>query len=98
MASTESRLLAMRFSKEELEAMLDTALRELTGGKTVTSWTVGDSSAEKQAWLNAPPERRAKMIGEALCIKDPVMYPPDDVIPITQTRVVFSSAIDSSEE
>lgn len=98
MASTESRLLAIRFSKEELEAMLDAALKELAGGKTVTAWSVGDSSAEKQSWLNAPPERRAKMIGEALCIKDPDMYPPDDVIPITRTRAIFSSVSDQTDD
>lgn len=89
MASTESRLLSIRFSKEELEGMLDASLREMTGGKTITSWSVGDSSAEKQAWLNSPPERRAKTIGEALSILDPAMYPPDDLIAITQTRVRF---------
>lgn len=86
----EAKLLAARFSKEELETQLDAALQEMTGGKTIIQWSVGDSSAQKQPWLNAPPGSRAKVIAEALSILDPVTYPPEDFIAITQTRPTFS--------
>jgi hypothetical protein len=85
-----ANILAIRYSIEQLEAELDLILAEALGGKTVTSWSVGDSSAEKTAWLSQTPESRLKLVSEALSIKDPDTYPPDSVIPITQTRPDFS--------
>jgi hypothetical protein len=87
-----ANILAIRYSQEELEAELDLILAEAIGGKTVTSWSVGDSSAEKTAWLSQTPESRLKLVSEALSIQDPATYPPDRVIPITQTRPDFSGS------
>jgi hypothetical protein len=87
-----ANILAIRYSQEQLEAELDLILTEALGGKTVTSWSVGDSSAEKTAWLSQTPESRLKLVSEALSIVDPTTYPPDSVIPITQTRPDFSGS------
>lgn len=84
-----ANILALRKSQEELEAELDLILKELMGGKTLTSWSVGDSSAEKNVWLSQPPEQRARLVAEALSIIDPTTYPPDSVTAITQTKPVF---------
>jgi len=85
-----ANVLALRKSQEELEAELDLILAEMVGGKTVTSWSVGDSSAEKNVWLNQPPEARLRLVSEALSIIDPDTYPPDTVTAITQTRPTFT--------
>ncbi len=85
-----ANILAIRKSQEELEAELDLILAELMGGKTVTSWSVGDSSAEKNVWLSQPPEARMKLVAEALSIIDPTTYPPDSVTPIIRTRPSFA--------
>ena len=85
----EARLLTLNRSQEELEAELALVQKELTGGKTLTSWSVGDSSGEKNVWLSMPPGARLRAIAEALCILDPATYPPDFVTAVTQTRVEF---------
>jgi hypothetical protein len=92
-----ANILAIRYSQEQLEAELDLILAEALGGKTLTSWSVGDSSAEKTAWLTQTPEARLKLVSEALSIIDPTTYPPDSVIPITQTRVSFHVESSSSD-
>lgn len=85
-----ANIIAIRKSQEELETELDLILAEMMGGKTLTSWSVGDSSAQKNVWLSQPPEARLKIVSEALSIIDPTTYPPDSVIPITQTRPEFT--------
>lgn len=85
-----ANVLAARWSQEQLEEQLDNILAEIAGGKTLTSWSVGDSSAEKSVWLSKPPEERLKLIAEALSIVDPTTYPPDSFVAITQTRPAFS--------
>lgn len=85
-----ANVLAARRSQEELEDELDLILSEMTGGKTLTSWSVGDSSAEKSVWLTKPPEDRMKLVAEALSIVAPNEYPPDSFVAITQTRPAFS--------
>lgn len=85
----DARLLTLNRSQEELEAELALVQKELTGGKTVSSWSVGDSSGERNVWLNLPPAARLRAIAEALSILDPTTYPPDFVTATTQTRVEF---------
>lgn len=86
----DSRLLTLNRSQEELETELANVQSELMGGRTVTSWSVGDSSAEKNVWLSMPPGQRLRAIAEALSIINPTSYPPDFVQAVTQTRPVFS--------
>jgi len=88
MGST-ANYMARFLSVEELEAMMMAVLKEQAGGKSVIEWTMGDSSAKKAQWMNLPPSARMQDIGVALSIKDPVTYPPDDFIAITQTRPSF---------
>jgi DNA-binding response OmpR family regulator len=85
-----SNYLAKFFSVEELEAQMASVLREHVGGKSVVEWQMGDSSAKKLQWMSLPPSVRMQDIGQALSIKDPVTYPPETFIPITQTRPTFS--------
>lgn len=85
-----ARLLASRFSIEELEQQLDVVLKELNGGKSVIEWQVGDSAAKKAQWLNLPPAARLSDIAQALSIKDPEKYPAAEFTAIRQTRVTFS--------
>ncbi len=85
-----AKFMARFLSVEELEAMMLAALKEQAGGKSVVEWTMGDSSAKKAQWMNLPPSARMQDIGVALSIKDPDTYPPDEHIPITQTRVIFT--------
>ncbi len=82
--------LADHLSIEELEKMMVSVLREHIGGKSTIEWQVGDSAAKKVQWMQLPPTVRMQDIGQALSILDPVNYPPDTNIAITQTRVVFS--------
>ncbi len=84
-----AQIFAKRFSQEELEKLLDSVLKEQSGGKTVSAWTVGDSSAQRQIWLNSPPGSRAALLIEALVIVNPTEYPPDQFLPVTQTRPIF---------
>ena len=86
----EARLLTLNRSQEELEAELALIQKELLGGRTISSWTVGDSSATKNVWLNQPPALRLRMVAEALSILDPDKYPPDFVQATTHTRPIFS--------
>lgn len=85
----EAQMLADTYSQEELEELRSVVAREATTGKTVTSWTVGDSSAQKMPFLNYPPVRRYRWIYEALSILDPAKYPPEKFIAVEQTRVEF---------
>lgn len=82
--------MARHLSVEELEKMMLTVLKEHVGGKTVVEWQVGDSQAKKLQWMMLPPAVRLQDIGQALSIKDPDTYPPDEYTPITQTRVAFT--------
>lgn len=82
---------ALRRSQEELESEFDLIDAELSGGKTLTSWSVGDSSAEKHVWLAYPPDVRLEAVCLALHQKDPDNWPIDLVTKITQTRVVFNA-------
>ncbi len=75
---------------EELEKMMLAVLNEHAGGKSVVEWQMGDSAAKKVQWMQLPPSVRMQDIGQALSIKDPDTYPPDEMIAITQTRVIFS--------
>lgn len=82
--------LARYLSVEELEQMMLAVLREHTGGKSVVEWQMGDSAAKKVQWTQLPPSVRMQDIGQALSIKDPDTYPPDEHIAIAQTRVIFT--------
>lgn len=82
--------LADHLSIEELEKMMLSVLKEHVGGKSTIEWQVGDSAAKKVQWMQLPPAVRMQDIGQALSIKDPDAYPPDDNIAVTQTRVAFS--------
>lgn len=82
--------LARHLSVEELEKMMLSVLREHTGGKSVVEWQMGDSAAKKVQWMQLPPSVRIQDIGQALSIKDPDTYPPDEYIAITQTRPIFT--------
>lgn len=82
--------LAAHLSIEELEKMMLAVLKEHVGGKSVVEWQMGDSAAKKVQWMQLPPSVRMQDIGQALSIKDPDTYPPDQYIAITQTRVIFS--------
>lgn len=86
----DARLLTLNRSQEELETELANVQAELMGGKTVSSWNVGDSAATRNVWLNLPPQQRLRAIAEALSILDPTTYPPDFVQATTQTRVEFT--------
>lgn len=82
--------LARYLSIEELEKMMAAVLKEHIGGKSVVEWQMGDSAAKKVQWMQLPPTVRMQDIGQALSIKDPDTYPPDDFIPIKQTRPIFT--------
>ena len=86
----DARLLTLNRSQEELELELANIQSEMMGGRTVSSWSVGDSSAERNVWLSMPPGQRLRAVAEALSIIDPVTYPPDFVQAVTQTRPVFT--------
>ena len=82
--------LAKHLSIEELEKMMLSVLKEHVGGKSTIEWQVGDSAAKKIQWMQLPPSVRMQDIAMALSVKDPVTYPAEDSISITQTRPVFS--------
>jgi hypothetical protein len=85
----DARLLTLNRSQEDLEAELLLIQNELMGAKTLTHWSVGDSSAEKSIWLSQPPAVRLRLVAEALSIVNPTQYPPDFTEAVTQTRVIF---------
>jgi len=85
-----ANMLARRFSREQLEAALDKLLTEQLGAKALVEWQVGDSAGKKMQWLNLPPSVRLHDVALALSIIDPDTYPPDEFVPITQTRPTFS--------
>ena len=85
----DARLLTLNRSRAELETELANVQTELMGGRTISSWNVGDSAATKNVWLSMPPASRLRAIAEALSIIDPVTYPPDFIQAATQTKLVF---------
>lgn len=88
MMASEAAWLAKFNSREELEAMMVSILKEGVGGRVVVEWQVGDSSGKKQAWLGLPPSVRRSEVGKALSIKAPDDYPPGTFNPIKRTRSV----------
>jgi hypothetical protein len=85
-----ARLLATRFSQEELEKQLDAVLKEHVAGKALVEWQAGDSAAKKSQWLQFPPSVRMHDIAMALSILDPATYPIEELTAINQTRVTFT--------
>lgn len=77
-------------SQADLEALLQRAQADLAAGKSTVA--AGDGSIMIKSSLSNRPETRIKMILRALSIINPVQYPPGEVTPTTETRVVFGAA------
>jgi hypothetical protein len=74
-------------AQEQLETALALAQQSALSGSSVVSTTSGDVSVALQPDVKTA--TRIKKILRALSLLDPEKYPPEDCIPVTQTRATF---------
>jgi hypothetical protein len=74
-------------SQEWLELELEKAQNAYSSGGLITSSTSGDVSVSRQPDIKS--DTRVKQLLRALCRLDPEKYPPEECIPVTETRMTF---------
>jgi hypothetical protein len=74
-----------------LETWLRDAQADLAAGKTLVSYSTGDTSGSKI--VQSSPQTRIELILRALYLIDPESYPASSVSRVTRTRIrVFGDA------
>lgn len=81
-------------SQDWLEKQLRLQQQNLALGKTTTAVGAGDTHSGSAVQIGTV--ECIRMILAALSILDPATYPPEQVTPVTETRVTFRSYGDRS--